>query len=61
MKWIINGVFLLLFMLLAFFGIGPVLFSDGALDERIVTAFFVIMTASFLGVVYHSFLRNFFK
>jgi hypothetical protein len=48
-------------MLLAFFGIGPVLFSDGTLDERIVTGFFVIMTASFLCVLYHSFSKNFFK
>ncbi|USK31888.1 hypothetical protein LIT25_14635 [Bacillus sp. F19] len=61
MKWIVNVVFLLLFMLLAFFGIGPALFSDGALDERIVTGFFVIMTASFLCVLYHSFTKNFFK
>ncbi|PLR66218.1 hypothetical protein H4O14_10310 [Bacillus sp. PAMC26568] len=61
MKWIVHGVFLFLFMLLAFFGIGPVFLADGAAGERIVTAFFVISTAVFLAIVYRVIFRNFFK
>ncbi|MEK3808544.1 hypothetical protein MHB63_18645 [Bacillus sp. FSL H8-0547] len=61
LKWLFHGFFFAMFILLAYFGGGSVLFADGETGERVVTAFFVIMTAAFLGMVYHSLCRHFFK
>jgi hypothetical protein len=61
LKWIVHGVFLFLFMLLAFFGAGPVLLADGTAGERTVTAFFVILTVVFLAIIYLAVYRNFLK
>ncbi|QOR67773.1 hypothetical protein IM538_06465 [Cytobacillus suaedae] len=41
MKWFIHGVFGLLYLLVTFFGLGPVLLADGVIQERVVTAIIV--------------------
>ena len=41
--WIGNIVFILLFVLVTFFGIGPVLIADGTFQERMLTLSVVII------------------
>lgn|GEM_PF-501457 len=42
-KWIGNIAFIILFVLVTFFGIGPVLMADGTLNERLLTLIIVIV------------------
>ncbi|MFC5529924.1 DUF6954 family protein [Cohnella yongneupensis] len=42
-KWLINAIFIALYLAVAVFGIGPVLFADGSWSERIGTAIVVLV------------------
>ncbi|HHV45324.1 MAG TPA: hypothetical protein GXX53_00225 [Tissierellia bacterium] len=42
-KWIGYIVFIILFALVTFFGLGPVLMADGTLQERLLTLVIVII------------------
>jgi hypothetical protein len=42
MKIILRTAFAIAFLLVAFFGLGPVVFADGAAGERIVTLVVVL-------------------
>lgn len=42
-RWLGNIVFIILFALVTFFGIGPVLMADGTLNERIITLAIIII------------------
>jgi hypothetical protein len=52
MKWMLRIVFLSLFALVTFFGLGPVLMADGVLKERILTAIIVLAVYIFLSYLY---------
>ncbi len=43
MKWIIYVIFFVLFLGVTFFGLGPILFADGSLNERMITLFIVLL------------------
>lgn len=43
MKWFIITVFIILFVVITFFGVGPVLIADGAMQERIITLAIVLL------------------
>ena len=43
MKFLTHAVFIILLLLVTFFGLGPVIFADGAIDERIWTAAIVAL------------------
>lgn len=43
MKWFIITVFGILFLVITFFGVGPVLLADGAMQERIITLAIVLL------------------
>lgn len=49
MRILIIVVSTALFLLLTFFGIGPVVFADGSMQERLITA--AIVLALMIGVV----------
>ena len=49
MRILIIILSIFLFLLLLFFGIGPVVFADGSMQERIITAAIVLILM--LGVV----------
>ncbi len=42
-RWIGNIAFIILFALVTFFGIGPVLMADGTLNERLLTLAIIII------------------
>lgn len=42
-KWIVNAVFAAIYVAIAVFGVGPVLFADGSWTERVWTAVVVIV------------------
>ncbi|MNO03262.1 hypothetical protein D3C81_2239090 [compost metagenome] len=43
MKWILYILFALLYLMVTFFGLGPVLFADGSIAERVVTLVVVLL------------------
>jgi hypothetical protein len=43
MKWFVYFIFIILYLGVTFFGLGPVLFADGTMQERIMTFFVVIV------------------
>ncbi|MBB6215546.1 protein-S-isoprenylcysteine O-methyltransferase Ste14 [Anaerosolibacter carboniphilus] len=45
-------IFVVLFLLLTFFGMGPVLMADGSMNERIITLIFVLLGYMILGGVF---------
>ncbi len=49
MKILFFGVIIAAFLLVTFFGLGPVLFADGSLSERIVTLLVVVLIYLLLG------------
>lgn len=53
-RWIVNIIFIILFGLVTFFGIGPVLLADGSLQERLITLGVVILIyiALIIGIVF---------
>lgn len=48
MKRILQFLIILLFILVTFFGIGPVLMADGSTQERIITLALIILKYIFL-------------
>ncbi|WP_075981894.1 DUF6954 family protein [Bacillus massilinigeriensis] len=43
MKWLISTIFVLLYLGVTFFGLGPVLLADGSTQERMITLGVVIL------------------
>lgn len=43
MKWFIYFIFIILYLGVTFFGLGPVLFADGSMQERTMTFIVVII------------------
>ncbi|MDM5330693.1 hypothetical protein [Neobacillus sp. CF12] len=52
MKFLVHAFFIMLLLLITFFGLGPVLFADGVIQERIWTAVIVIILYAILGFLY---------
>ncbi|GHH97315.1 DUF6954 family protein [Neobacillus kokaensis] len=52
MRFLVHIVFIILLALVTFFGLGPVLFADGVLSERLLTAAIVIGIYMVLGFLY---------
>lgn len=50
-RWLLAFVFVLLYALTAFFGLGPVLFADGSMQERLWTLLVVLLIFAVLTVV----------
>ena len=48
MRWFIYPIFIILYLLVTFFGLGPVLFADGSNLERIITFAIVLVIYLFL-------------
>jgi hypothetical protein len=43
MKWVITGLFFIVYLLITFFGMGPVLLADGQMQERVITLAVVLL------------------
>jgi len=52
LKFLLHAVFIILIALVTFFGLGPVLFADGVLQERLVTAAIVVVIYIILAILY---------
>ncbi|MEH7074733.1 DUF6954 family protein [Neobacillus drentensis] len=52
MKFLLHAIFIILIALVTFFGLGPVLFADGVLKERLWTAAIVVVIYFILGFLY---------
>ncbi|MDF2903148.1 MAG: hypothetical protein K0S25_786 [Bacillus sp. (in: firmicutes)] len=57
MRWLVHLIFIVLYLLVTFFGLGPVLLADGVLKERIITAIIVIAIYSVLTFFYRKFIK----
>jgi hypothetical protein len=51
-KYLVHALFIILFLLVTFFGLGPVLYADGVLQERLWTALIVLFIYVLLGFIY---------
>lgn len=58
MKWIIYTIFIALYLLVTFFGLGPVLLADGSMLERMVTLGIVILIYVILTIFFIKWRRN---
>ena len=52
MKFLIHALFIILLLLVTFFGLGPVLYADGVIQERIWTAAVVVALYALLAYLY---------
>ncbi|MEH7246592.1 hypothetical protein V7114_07310 [Neobacillus niacini] len=52
MKGFVHAIFIILFLLLTFFGLGPVLYADGVIQERLWTAAVVVALYALLAFLY---------
>lgn len=43
MNWLVYFIFIVLYLGVTFFGLGPVLLADGSTEERIITLVLVIL------------------
>lgn len=57
-KWIIFLIFIPLYLLITFFGLGPVLFADGSMYERIITFLAVIFIYIVITIVFRYLLKK---
>jgi len=51
MKIIFYIIISIIFLLVTFFGLGPVIFADGSMSERIITLVVVIVLYFILGLI----------
>jgi hypothetical protein len=51
MKWLIYFIFIIIYMGVTFFGLGPVLFADGTIQERVMTLGVVLGIYAFLTIL----------
>ncbi|WP_078546583.1 DUF6954 family protein [Litchfieldia alkalitelluris] len=51
MRWFVYTLFALLYLLITFFGVGPVLLADGSSVERIITLVIVVCIYILLTIV----------
>ncbi len=59
MKWIIIVLFTILYLLITFFGLGPVFIADGAMQERVITLAVVVFLYVLLTIVFRAVLKKF--
>ncbi|MEH7503207.1 hypothetical protein V7152_14555 [Neobacillus drentensis] len=52
MKFLLHALFIILFALVTFFGLGPVLYADGVLQERLWTAAIIVVIYIILAFLY---------
>ncbi|MEH6994156.1 hypothetical protein V7075_15795 [Neobacillus drentensis] len=52
MKVLVHAFFIILLLLVTFFGLGPVLYADGVIQERIWTAGVVVLLYALLALSY---------
>ena len=52
MKWLIYAIFIIIYLLVTFFGLGPVLFADGTTTERVITFLIVVAIYVLLTIVF---------
>lgn len=52
MKYLLYIIFIILYCLTAFFGIGPVILADGLFKERTITFIVVLMVFVLLTIVF---------
>ncbi|MEH7081301.1 hypothetical protein V7139_00960 [Neobacillus drentensis] len=58
MKFLLHFIFIILIALVTFFGLGPVLFTDGVLQERLWTAAIVVIIYIILGILYRKSIKR---
>ncbi len=52
LKFLLHALFIILFALVTFFGLGPVLYADGVLQERLWTAAIIVVIYIILAFLY---------
>ncbi|MDM5333736.1 hypothetical protein QUF56_10905 [Ureibacillus composti] len=50
MKWLVYLIFIILYIMVTFFGLGPVLMADGSSQERFIT--FVVVVIIYIVITF---------
>ncbi len=58
-KWFVYIIFILLYLLVTFFGLGPVLLADGTQQERMMTLVIVLILYALLTIGFRIFMKRF--
>lgn len=58
MKLFLYIIFIVIYLLITFFGIGPVIFADGSSSERIITLLAVIAVYIIVTLIFRWLLRR---
>ncbi|MBM7659584.1 cbb3-type cytochrome oxidase subunit 3 [Bacillus mesophilus] len=58
MKWVIILTFTIIYLLITFFGLGPVLLADGSIQERVITLAVVLLLYVIITIIYRSLLKK---
>ncbi|WP_456275706.1 DUF6954 family protein [Bacillus sp. AK128] len=58
MKWVIILTFTIFYLLLAFFGLGPVLFADGSMEERVITLAIILLLTVCITIIFRVILKK---
>jgi len=58
MKILVYGLILIAFLLVTFFGLGPVLLADGTMAERLATLAVVLLIYALLALITVAFARR---
>jgi len=58
MKILAYIIIFLLFILITFFGLGPVIFADGSMIERVITLIIVLLLYLLLGWITIRFMKH---
>lgn len=52
LKWLWYIILVIVFILVTYFGLGPVLFADGGMGERILTLIVVLILYIIIGILF---------
>lgn len=58
MRWLIYVILLIIYAAVTFFGLGPVLFADGPLKERMITLGAVLLIYIVLTFLFHKWFKR---
>ncbi len=58
MKWLVYIIFIILYLLVTLFGLGPVLLADGSNQERLITFAIVVVIYLSLTIIFRFIIKK---
>jgi hypothetical protein len=58
MKWVMVVVFIIIYLVISFFGLGPVLLADGSMQERVLTLPVVLLLYVVITIIFRACIKK---